>query len=257
MLALMQVFLEVPLRPTPDEARRWLAQELAGRGYDRPVSWLERWIRDFLRRLTEQAMPDQLPNPTSVPVILLVVAVVGLLVHLIWRMRPEARRRREAAGTSALVDATLSAEDYRTRTATLLAARDFDQALICAYRAIVADMIRRTVLGRRPGDTAQEVARTIGLVFPDQFHDIHRAADLFDGAAYRQRTDAPTSDSPSADSPSADSPSADSPSADSLIPHSLGLRSLSTASDVRFVVGVDEALMAARPQHQRLAEGAA
>jgi hypothetical protein len=138
-------------------------------------------------------------------------------VVLVWRARPEARRRRAAAVSSALVDSTLTADDYRRLAGEFLSRGELDQAVIHAFRAIVADMVRRTVLGRRPGDTAQEVAATVGRVFPDHSSATHRAADLFDQAAYRHRE---------------------------------GLVTTITAADVGSVQALDESLRSARPRHE-------
>ncbi|WP_022910120.1 DUF4129 domain-containing protein [Aestuariimicrobium kwangyangense] len=216
--------LQAPVRPSPDEARRWLAEELAHRGYERPISWLERWLNDLLRRLLDQSLPSPDTQGVSVVVALLVVAVLALVVVLVWRARPEARRRRATAASSALVDSTLSADDYRRLAAEFLARGEVDQALIHAFRAIVADMVRRTVLGRRPGDTAQEVAAAVARVFPAHGQGVHRAADLFDQAAYRHRE---------------------------------GLASTITPADVGSVQALDEGLGSARPQHHTAADLAA
>ncbi|MGJ6979133.1 DUF4129 domain-containing protein [Aestuariimicrobium soli] len=219
----MLPLLEIPLRPSPDEARRWLADELGRSGYQRPVSWLERWLRDLWRRILDASVPDRLPSPNNVFVTVIVVAVLAGVVWFVWRSRPEARRSRREAGGSALVDATLSAADYRSRTTALLGSGEYDQALISAYRAIVADMVRRTVLGRRPGDTAQEVALRVSEVFGDHAQAMHRAADLFDRAAYRERV------------------------AEGLAQASVPP---TTAADVAFVQQLDDQLQAARPQHR-------
>lgn len=184
--------------------------------YDRPPSWLERQLREFLRRLFDQSLPDQPPSGLNIAVAIVALALIAGLVYLVWRIRPEGHLSKQNAGTSALVDSTMSAADYRNQAASLLGSGRLDEALISAYRAIVADMVRRTVLGRRPGDTAQEVASAIGLVFADHGGDIRRAADLFDRAAYS---------------------------------HKQGGDMLTTADDVAFVRSLDERLAAARPDH--------
>lgn len=224
-MAVSLSLLEVPVRPSPDEARRWLTEELSKRGYERDTTWFEQWIQRLLDRLVIQGLPEPSANfPTTLAVVIVMLVLAGL-VWFVWRARPEARHRRAESATSALLDPTLTADDHRAKAAELLAAGAYDLAVISAFRAIVADMVRRTVLGARPGDTAQEVARSVAQVFPDHRGDVHRAADLFDQAAYRQESDP------------------------SGAPTTGPAHSSATAEDVHFIQGLDARLRAARPHH--------
>lgn len=184
--------LDAPISPSPDDARQWLARELSRAEYARYSSLIEAWLRRKFNELLGKGVdkvPEGAPNLfTAVFVGLLVLA----LVWVIMRIRVSPLEKEERRSASVMVDPALSGDDYRRLAREQLQRGETNAALMSAFRAIVADLDRRTVLGDRPGRTAQEVALAISKVFPGQAEGVHQSANWFDEAAYdNRRTGAP------------------------------------------------------------------
>ena len=172
---------ELPVDPTPNEARDWLVRELAKPVYARGSDWLSdlvAWLSEYLGGVNVQG--GQATGTTLV--VALLAALFGSL--LLWgvRARRVARTPREA--TTELIDAAITPEEYLATAQQAWSAGDWDAAVIAGFRAIVSDLDRRAVLGDRPGRTAREVAHDIATAFPDAAGDLHAAAEWFDVAAY-------------------------------------------------------------------------
>lgn len=175
------------LEPGPDEARSWLAEELAKPEYHSGPGLLERlwnWLQEALAG-GEGGSP------------LLGWVVLALLVLVLaagaWRYLRTARRdplsAKDARATD-LVDPRLTPADYRALATDHLAHGRLDSALVDAFRAIVSDLDRRAVLGDVPGRTVTEIAAVAGRTFPDERDEIADAARWFDRAAYGHRSSA-------------------------------------------------------------------
>lgn len=184
------LLLDLPLVPSPDEARRKLLAELARPEYGGAQTLLNQWIDRLLGELLDRT-PGQLPTG---PAVAIGLGIVLALIWLVGRTRfNQDQKRRER---SALVDPKLTPADYRGLAEQALAASRFDEATVAAFRAIVSDLDRRAVLGDRPGRTAHEAATAMSSAFPAQAEAFRLGADWFDLAAYgidqggRQRTTA-------------------------------------------------------------------
>ena len=182
MTPLVGIHASTPVDPSVEQARDWLARELADPAYADDRSFLERvldWIFEHLSRLPE---PGGLPSwalPVVVVTLLGIVAVVVLV-----KVRPDPSAPRGGTSRGVLDEPHLSADDYRARAAAALAAGDARRATADWFRAIAASSEERTLLDDAPGRTAHEIAATLGGVFPAEGSALADAGDLFDRVVY-------------------------------------------------------------------------
>lgn len=173
--------LELPVDPSPDEAREWLREELLKSSYGH--NWLEefgRWWRDWFTG-------QDLPVADAAVGWGVIVGVLALLVAGVawWAWRARVTTKAKADVFDDLPpEERMTAPEYRDLAARLLASGDFDGAAMAAFRALAVDLVRRTVLGDQPGRTAQEIARGVVDAFPAEAGALHDAARTFDVAAY-------------------------------------------------------------------------
>lgn len=172
------MLLDAPLNPTPEEARRRLTEELLKPDYHAGSSLLQQWLDKFL---TDLSVEVEAPAPWVAVVIGLALLLVA--IALVLRTRRDAESRGKKRGSD-LVDPQLSPADYRRLAEQALAAGQFDEATVAAFRAMVSDLDRRTVLNEKPGRTAHEVASAMASAFPAQADAFRFGADWFDLAAY-------------------------------------------------------------------------
>lgn len=171
-----------PLDPGVEQARSWLAHELASPAYADDRSLLQRlldWLQEHLSGVGgEVAAPDW-----ALPVVLVVLALVVVVVLLVAvRRSPTVSRAAREGGV--LDHPFLSADDYRARAESALERGDAAAATADAFRAVAAACAERTLLDDVPGRTAHEIGAALALVFPAERGEVRAAADLFDRVVY-------------------------------------------------------------------------
>lgn len=174
------------LEPSPDEARRWLEQELQGSDYGEPLlDQALRWILEQLRSILDNV--NNLAGGGLSPVITVLVAlmVVALLVWVV----PRVRRERVVASPDGAVldDPTITPGTYRQLAARALAEGRYDKAVLDGFRAIAKDMSDRTLLDDAPSRTAHEVSLALAPTFPGHADRLASAANVFDAVRYGHR----------------------------------------------------------------------
>lgn len=175
----------VPVDPVRDEARRWLEQELRDPDYQLRESLTVRVWRWITSHLPSLDLPGQLPAWTAwavlAAVLLIALAVLAFAARDRWR-----RGTLAAAGTAGAVldEVGTTAAGYRRRARDAARAGHHGTAVLDAYRAVAAGAVERSLLDRRPGRTAHEVALGLAGVFPDEAAALAAAADRFDAVRY-------------------------------------------------------------------------
>ena len=175
------------LDPSGDEARRWVADELAGDGYRDTRSLFERlmrWLGQQLADLQDGQGTGGVSLPPFVITLVVVAAAVGI-GYLLTRVRAEATTvadRRSVLGSSALTP-----EQLRVRGAAAMAENRWDDAVLDYTRAIARDADNRTLLTDAPALTAHEIGDQLAAVFPADAGAVHATTDLFDAVAYGGR----------------------------------------------------------------------
>lgn len=176
---------EPPLVPTPDQGRDLLRRELLDPAYhqdnllQRLLAWLERRIIDVL---------DVASN--APPLSAFAAMVVGLLLvlALIWlATRTRSAPLQRSASESLLPDASISASEWRDRAERALAEGRHSDALVDAFRALVARQVERGRLDAAPGTTAHEVTQALQSAYPSQAAGMSEGARLFDLVLYGDR----------------------------------------------------------------------
>lgn len=176
-----------PVRPSPDEARRWAAEELAKPAYGK--SSIERflgWLNDLL---SAPFQPESAPGAVPMPTLFAVLAVLLLAGIVAWLVRASRGKRTPAAAEPHAQDAVFAAKalpaaEYRRRARAALASGDAAAAVIEAFRAIAAGLLERHVLDEARDRTAREFATAAGAAFPQLAERFPPAARAFDATLY-------------------------------------------------------------------------
>jgi hypothetical protein len=119
---------------------------------------------------------------------------VGLLLvlALIWlATRARTAPRRPSEGDSLLPDASVSAAQWRDRAEQAMAEGRHSDALVDAFRALVARQVERGRLDPAPGTTAHEVTLALRSAYPGQAAGMSEGARLFDLVLYGDRDATP------------------------------------------------------------------
>lgn len=171
-----------PLDPGVEEARSWLAHELASPAYADDRSLLQRFL-DWLQQ-HHSGFDGQVGAPGwALPVVLVVLALVVVAILLV-AVRRSPTVSRTGPGTGVLDEPQLSADGYRARAESALLRGDVAAATADAFRAVAADAAERTLLDDVPGRTAHEIGAALTAVFPAESSAVLGAADLFDRVVY-------------------------------------------------------------------------
>ena len=172
-----------PLDPGVEEARSWLAHELALPAYADDRSLLQR-ILDWLQEHLSGAWAARSRRPSG-------LSRWCWWCSLSWSSRscssrfdarPPSRAPPRWVGCSTIPSSTRTATGpapSRPFNAVMLAAATAD-----AFRAIAAASAERTLLDDVPGHTAHEIGAALALVFPAEWDEVRGAADLFDRVVY-------------------------------------------------------------------------
>jgi len=178
--------LPLDLDPSGEQARRWVAEELARDDYYDGRSLLQRimqWVQDLLQRLLGGgSAPGDAPGVPPIVTALVVVLVLGLLAALLTRIRPE--RHTAETAEAVLGELDLSATQFRDRGAAALRDGRWGDAVVEFTRAIAREAADRTLLAEAPSLTAHEVGAQLAPAFPAQAPRIAAAVDRFDAVRY-------------------------------------------------------------------------
>jgi hypothetical protein len=174
------------LDPTPDEARKWLSDELNGSEYH--DQWLDsaiRWILDQINKLLEGANSLTHGALSTAITVAVALAVIAILVWVV----PRVRREPVAAASDGAVleDLRITPRTYRDRAAQAFEEGRLDDAVLDGFRAIARDMSDRSLLNDAPGRTAHEVSLALALPFPGHADRLVEAANSFDAIRYGHR----------------------------------------------------------------------
>ncbi|HEV7950310.1 MAG TPA: DUF4129 domain-containing protein [Glaciihabitans sp.] len=179
----------VPIDPSPDEARRWILLELAKAKYEaaRP-SWFDR-IADAIVEWFQSLQFGAPGGPSALGILVLLGAfVLALGIAFAIFGLPRLRRRSEATGElfgDADVRDSLTLVSSAERAA---ASGDYTTATVDMFRALARGLSERVIVRTSPGTTAHGFARSAGDAFPASRAELDRAANAFDEVRYLGHT---------------------------------------------------------------------
>jgi hypothetical protein len=174
-----------PLRPSGEEGRRLLREELVHREYHRQ-HLLQRLLDWLWRRLEGGVGAASGTGWATTLVAMLVVTVMVLgLVLVLSRLRRDRRRRERVEPVLSQEQPTAS--ELRRRAETAFAEGRHAEAVVEAFRALAVRQVERGRLSDQPGTTAHEVAAHLAASYPDHRERVGRGADLFDETLYGDR----------------------------------------------------------------------
>lgn len=174
---------EVPLHPSPNQARGWLLAELSKPQYekrglmDRISEWISRWL-DSAVDAGESGLISRLA-------VIVVFAVLILVVG--WLVARTRRTARVKPAGEEILDTRLSAQDHGEAARRAFEAGDYSAALISAFRAIAVGGVEAGIVEDRPASTAHEVVAQLVTAHAADAADIRAVGLLFDEAAYGER----------------------------------------------------------------------
>ena len=178
---------EPPVLPDAGEAQRWAAEELAKPEYrDAAPSWLDTLWRNFLDWLQslDGSPGDAAPVPSPVIAIVIAAIVAAAIILIRPRLNARARQAKELFER----DTALAAADYRERAEAAAAAGRWGDAVVDRFRGVVRNAEDRAILDPQPGRTADEAARALSVPFDTESGRLARAAAVFDGIRYGNRS---------------------------------------------------------------------
>ncbi len=177
-----------PIDPDREQAQQWAREELANGRYQqarpnvfsRALDWIIERIPDF----NSDGSGFIGTKIGWVLLLLLAAIVIGVVLLHTGRLRVPSRSPQTA---------TLFTEEVRTAAALRLLAQqaaaraDWHAACCEQFRAIIRSLEERTILPKRPGQTAAEAAHFAAVQFPDHTTDLLAGARIFADLRYGNR----------------------------------------------------------------------
>lgn len=175
---------EPPVRPSGDEARDWLREELAHPDYherslfEEVLDWLVRTFSDGVERAGE------IPPVSIAAAVLAFFALVVAVLLLLSRARRD--RARRATDRAVLTEEVVTAAELRRRAEAARAGGRHDDALVDGFRALTLRQQEDGRLQPTPGATAHEIAAELGRSFPSLAGRLDSSARAFEEVRYGQ-----------------------------------------------------------------------
>jgi uncharacterized protein DUF4129 len=178
------VSIVLALFPDPDQARRWLGDELSRSDYQESLlERFNRWFNDLIGSIGEATGKVGLMNPVLATVLLVVFA--GVIAFALSRLR----RNVTVAGRqgSVLVEAQQSAEQHRRAADEALRQGRWDQAVVEAVRALASGLVERGLLPEKADLTVHELVESAAALYPSLAARLRGTGVTFDETRYGDR----------------------------------------------------------------------
>ncbi len=172
------------LFPDPDQARRWLGDELSRPDYQESLlERFNRWFNDLIDSIGEASGKVGLMNPVLATVLL--VAFAGLIAFALSRLR----RTVTVTGRqgSVLVEAQQSAGQHRRAAEQALHQGRWGEAVVEAVRALASGLVERGLLPEQADLTVHELVESTAALYPDLAARLRGTGATFDETRYGDR----------------------------------------------------------------------
>lgn len=178
------VFLEVPVTPDADEARRLLLEETANAIYRVQSNYLADIFTRFFTWLFGLFDPEA-GNSSTLWTSIAILAAVGMLILVGFIARPLMQHFSSNRRHSAVVhEDDRTAAELERDAANAAAAGDWSAAVLQQFRSMVRVLDERAFLVESPGLTAREAMLATAEHAPTFRRQLLRVGSLFDGVCY-------------------------------------------------------------------------
>ncbi len=179
------MLVDIPLRPTPGQARGWLAAELSKPSYEKRGLFdrLSEGLDRFLSRLSEAGAALNWVRLTAL--LLTFAALLAVIIWLVTRVRGSARVADRTA--TPVFQTGFSAADHLAQARARYAAGEHAAAVVAAFRSLAARAVEAGLIDERPSSTAHEITGQLLHAWPAEGERIRAVGELFDEAAYGDR----------------------------------------------------------------------
>ena len=171
------------LVPDPDQARRWLADELSRSEYQE--SWVERfgrWVNDLLDTLSRASGSLGHLNPLLAAVLALVL--VALLTFALSRLRRNAAL--PGGGSAVFAEVRQGAGEHRAAARAALEQGHWE-AVVESVRALAAGLVERGLVPEQTDLTVHELTDNASGLYPSLAGRLRRTGVAFDETRYGDR----------------------------------------------------------------------
>lgn len=170
----------------PEEVRQ-LADEILAQAryrqparspFDRASEWLFERFSELVGRLAGGG------GGAVVAWIILLAAVAGVVLLLVRYGRVSLPVFAGGEERGVMVELTRTPAEWRSDAERLEAEGRWREGLLCRYRALVAELVRRDAIRDQAGRTAGEYVRDVAEALPDASAPFAAATELFEAAWY-------------------------------------------------------------------------
>lgn len=174
--------MTTPWTPDDDRARQLLDERIET--YDLDPAGMTLWERIIVWLNDALAISIDPTGTGSVVLQVLLIIAVGVLAFLVFRyFRPSVSPDTDRRGAH-LADPSVPAEEYLAAAQRALAAHEFDQAYLQAYRFIVRSASDRGLVEVTPATTATTFGGSLGAVLPEYREALAEASTEFNRISY-------------------------------------------------------------------------
>lgn len=179
---------DVPIDPTPDQARYWIIQELAKPPYQAAQpTWFDRLSSAVVNWFQSLSFGSNgiVTGPILIGVALVIIAAI-FASYLIFGP-PRRGRRSRLSGVLFGDNDNRDASAMRKSGEAAAARSDWATAIEEMFRSIARGLADRTILSVTPGTTAHDFAARAAAVLPIFSDRLVAAASAFDEVRYLNR----------------------------------------------------------------------
>ncbi|WP_034284898.1 DUF4129 domain-containing protein [Schaalia suimastitidis] len=174
--------LFLAVTPDKDEAQRWVFDELAKPEYSDELTPLTRFIRRILQWIADALEGGGTPPPLEFWLLIgFALAVIVAVAIVLFNPVRLARHRKSGAVFDGEAVSLLQAQQH---LALAIQAKEWDNALVWAFRILVLSLAERGMLKDGPGVTAHEAAIAAARAVPADRDQFLTAAASFDAVRY-------------------------------------------------------------------------
>lgn len=182
--------MQVPPSIDPGDAERAARAVLSDRKYieaARPPTLRERffdWVGEQITELLQALSSGGGRGIVAWIIVGVFVAVIGFLLFRLLGTVDPVRKVRPSPEIDVSLFANRSADEWMRAAEAAETAGEWSEGLRCRHRALVAELLERDLIDRRPGRTAADISRLGAQRVPAAAGDLDVATRIFEDVWY-------------------------------------------------------------------------